>query len=77
MEAITAHSSIQAEVKQPTSFDDTAEIRIDDLDGNPQVYTIHFTQMDEIPLEDVAWKSATTGWEDICFGTNLEGGRWS
>ena len=74
VEAITAHSSIQAEVKQPTSFDDTAEIRIDDLDGNPQVYTIHFTQMDEIPLEDVAWKSATTGWEDICFGTNLEGG---
>lgn len=38
------------------------------------MYTIHFTQMDEIPLEDVTWKSATTGWEDICFGTNLEGG---
>lgn len=73
VEAVPAHSSISANVKQPTSFDDTAEVYIDDLEGNPQVYTIHFTKQDEIPLENVVWKSATTGWKEITKGTNLEG----
>ena len=74
VEAVTAHSSIQAEVEQAESFDDTAVLRIDDVEGNPQVYTIRFVRMDEVPLEDVAWKSASTGWKSIVKGTNLNGG---
>ncbi|WP_195984139.1 glycoside hydrolase family 2 TIM barrel-domain containing protein [Clostridium sp. D33t1_170424_F3] len=74
VEAATAHSSIQAEVEQAASFDETAVIRIDDIEGNPQVYTIHFVKMDEVPLEDVVWKSASTGWKEIAKGTNLNGG---
>ena len=70
VEAITANSSIKAKVKQAEGFEDTATIVVDDLDGNEMVYTIHFTKREELPLEDIAWNSAVTGWGSIGKGKN-------
>lgn len=73
VEAVTAHSSIQAEITQAESLSDTATIKINDIDGNPKTFTIQFTIHDELNIEDVNWKSASTGWRTIQKGTNLNG----
>ncbi|MDR1156930.1 MAG: NPCBM/NEW2 domain-containing protein [Oscillospiraceae bacterium] len=74
VEAVTAHKSIAAEVVQAQSWDGVATICVNDIDGSPMEFTVRFTQSEEIPIADVAWVSATTGWGSIAKNTNLNGG---
>jgi len=66
--AVIPGAAVDAKIKQAADFADTATITIPDIDGNEMVYTIHFTKQDEIFIEELEWKSATTGWGSIQKG---------
>lgn len=73
VKAETVHSSVTANVTQAKTFEESAVISAEGTEGTVE-YKVHFVRQNEVSMTDVAWKSATVGYNSIEVDKNIYGG---